>query len=99
MKITFYALADPKTGDVRYIGVTRKSLDERLKSHISDCHTRLQQPVSRWVKHLVEDRNQKPLIIQLKQEETETYEGIEKARREIVRHLKKRKYPILNSGV
>jgi len=32
--IKIYSLEDSKTGEIRYIGYTKKSLDERLKNHI-----------------------------------------------------------------
>lgn len=36
MTHSIYALIDPRTGDIRYIGQTIKSLDSRLSKHLTD---------------------------------------------------------------
>lgn len=33
-----YALSDPRTGELRYVGKTTRSLESRLRAHVKDCH-------------------------------------------------------------
>jgi hypothetical protein len=46
-----YTLSDPRNGEVRYVGVTTRSLAERLRGHISD--TGRQDYKSRWIRSLL----------------------------------------------
>lgn len=36
VKVAIYTLADPRTGEVRYVGKTIKLLEKRLNSHVND---------------------------------------------------------------
>lgn len=54
-----YALKDPDTGEVRYIGKANCH-KKRLKSHVRDSHRR-STPVCNWVAKLVME-NKIPLI-------------------------------------
>jgi hypothetical protein len=48
---TIYGVADPRTGDIRYIGQT-KNVKARRKSHISGSCSGKTLPVSRWERKL-----------------------------------------------
>lgn len=45
-----YALVDPRTGGIRYVGSTAKQLAHRLTDHISSKHGKA--PRHRWIKEL-----------------------------------------------
>lgn len=49
MEIIIYSLSDPRDGYVRYIGMTSKTLEFRLKKHLHDKSNWLKR---RWVKEL-----------------------------------------------
>ncbi len=74
----FYKLSDPLDGDIRYIGVTARSLDERIREHIRDTKgSRGQSLLYRrniftWIDELLLD-DRTPSIIQL--EELRTIEN------------------------
>tara|TARA_R110000765_G_scaffold26628_5_gene64920 strand:- start:4980 stop:5624 length:645 start_codon:yes stop_codon:yes gene_type:complete len=58
--IKIYTLADPYTLEIRYVGITSKSLKERLSnhwSHISQNNHRVN-----WIKSLRSKGNKKPII-------------------------------------
>ncbi|MGW2936067.1 GIY-YIG nuclease family protein [Streptomyces sp. NPDC001156] len=48
-----YTLSDPRSGEVRYVGVTTRSLAERLRGHISDAGR--QDHKSRWIRSLLKE--------------------------------------------
>jgi hypothetical protein len=56
-----YGLADPRTGEVRYVGRTIQSLRDRLLHHLSHAH-RQQTYVHRWIVSL---GNNRPAIFEL----------------------------------
>ena len=61
---TIYALVDPSTKSVRYIGATSQSLAYRLSGHVSD-RFRLTNRCSEWIRRLVESGTKpeiKPLL-------------------------------------
>lgn len=58
-----YALIDPLTDEIRYIGYTSKSLEKRLKSHIYDCN-RTKSHKTNWIRSLL-NKGLKPIIKQL----------------------------------
>ena len=58
-----YALIDPLTDEIRYIGYTSKSLEKRLKSHIYDCN-RTKSHKTNWINSLL-NKGLKPIIKQL----------------------------------
>jgi len=74
--IKIYALTDPISGEVRYVGQTYRRLDIRLKEHIYDC---IRRPRSshkvNWIKLLI-SKNQLPNIILL--ESVKNNEVVEK---------------------
>lgn len=52
---TVYALADPSTGEVRYVGATTKEPRIRLSGHMADARQPSpERVVSRWIKKLAE---------------------------------------------
>src|SRR3990167_5855648 len=61
--VTVYALTDPESHDVRYIGVTRRPLEIRLKEHLRERDKRY---VTNWIKSL-QSRNLIPDILEIEQ--------------------------------
>lgn len=59
-RIIIYDLSCPLTGDIRYIGKTSRTINERLTQHISDVN-RKKNHVQCWIKSLI-DNNLKPII-------------------------------------
>lgn len=52
MKATIYALVDPNTHQVRYVGRTRKTINQRLKHHIASAKSGVKSPVYDWIRSL-----------------------------------------------
>jgi hypothetical protein len=48
-----YALTDPRTGEVRYIGMTVRTLKARLRDHLRDL--RREDHRTRWIRSLIAD--------------------------------------------
>ena len=49
-----YALLDPRTREIRYVGFTSRTLEERLSNHVSDCfHSKTH--CANWIKSLLKD--------------------------------------------
>lgn len=46
-----YALKDPRTNEIRYVGITKKTVDERIKDHLKMAKTN----PNRWVYHWIND--------------------------------------------
>jgi hypothetical protein len=56
MRFTIYTLADPRTGEVRYVGMTSRTVEQRLREHLKDGRTR--KGVSHrlhWLRQLVSE--------------------------------------------
>ncbi len=52
---TIYALRDPRTNEVRYVGATQLSLTTRLEFHLADIHRQNQgSPRVQWLRELAE---------------------------------------------
>jgi len=53
-----YALFHPATWEVRYVGVTRKSIEQRLAEHVwkarRDLNSSVSTPLGRWINKLAE---------------------------------------------
>lgn len=47
-----YTLADPRSGEVRYVGCTIQKLDVRLRIHLTNCQ-REQSPKAAWLRELL----------------------------------------------
>lgn len=56
-----YALLEPSTGEIRYIGKARNSL-QRFKGHMRD-RVRRDYPVYRWINKLVAEGKEPDLIV------------------------------------
>ena len=50
-----YVLVDPRTGLIRYVGKTVRSLDDRLRGHLADAKRRSTRRVARWINTLLRD--------------------------------------------
>lgn len=59
-KVNIYTLSDPETNEIRYVGQTVKSLNNRLSSHIWDCK-RVKNHRTNWIKSIL-NRNLRPKI-------------------------------------
>ena len=51
--ISVYALADARTGTVRYVGQTRFTPEERLRRHLKDARGGNRLPRNRWIRSLL----------------------------------------------
>jgi hypothetical protein len=71
MGCTIYALVDPRTSRVRYVGFTRGKLELRIQQHLTGCGQPL---ISAWVAELAQFAG--PIVIVL-----ETVEGQSRAAR------------------
>jgi len=54
MEFKIYTLNNPITNEVRYIGYTSTSLEERLRHHIKDCKYKKSRKVN-WIKKLISE--------------------------------------------
>lgn len=61
MNLSIYKLMDPITSEVRYVGITKHQIEERLKGHIKMARRGKPFPVCRWIRLLMK-QNLKPLI-------------------------------------
>lgn len=95
MHIHIYALRDPRTRQYRYVGQTRKSLEERLRSHVRDAQSRPFWEAAGWVKGL-HDVGLRPEIVPLESWPALDYDGVEKRKREWAALLAQQGHPILN---
>lgn len=52
-----YALLDPNTSEVRYVGQTVQTLRERLRNHVMDARRRSESsaPVYAWIRGILEN--------------------------------------------
>lgn len=68
MKINclIYALIDPNTNEIRYIGQTTKSLQYRLNQHINNAKYNIPGHLYNWIRNLIKN-NKIPNIILLKE--------------------------------
>lgn len=61
---TVYALLEPNSDTVRYVGCTKKTADQRLKMHLSCARRRqLGPPVTQWVRWLLANGKQPDVCI------------------------------------
>lgn len=52
-KILIYYLSDPISGEIRYVGQTSKTLEERLKIHLRDANYKKNNRRVSWIKSIV----------------------------------------------
>lgn len=74
---TIYSLTDPTTKQVRYIGKTVKSLDSRLKRHLSNYYLQTSTRKINWIKSL-KKKGLKPTIQEVDVVETKDWEWAER---------------------
>jgi hypothetical protein len=55
MLATIYALVDPRTNYVRYVGWTKNSLKKRLSDHISDARRGIENHKCKWIRKLLSE--------------------------------------------
>lgn len=62
-KCKIYTLADPNTGEIRYIGQTVRTLERRLKCHIDESRKRIYEHNHRlnWIRNL-DKKGLRPII-------------------------------------
>lgn len=51
--LRIYALSDPRTGEVRFVGTTRYSIAQRLYQHLTHARAGAHTAVSRWLQELL----------------------------------------------
>jgi len=66
MTHTIYALADPKTFQVRYVGRTSQKPSRRLVHHLSAARRGVSQPVYDWLRSIAPAR---PILVVLQEVE------------------------------
>ena len=64
--VSIYVLSDPRTGLVRYVGKTARSIDRRLYEHVCAARNdyRPHSPIMRWIKKLCAE-NLRPLVCEI----------------------------------
>jgi len=72
MKATIYALVDPNTYQVRYVGQTRTSIARRMQTHRYRARQRRATPVSEWIASLLP---QHPVVVILQEDIEYTVTG------------------------
>ncbi len=77
-KFTIYVLCDPETEAIRYVGITRFELSERLTEHVKESNYHQKSHRHKWIRSLFK-RGLRPLIRKI--DETD-----EKHRNERERH-------------
>lgn len=65
MNVTIYALCEPDTSEIRYVGKTCFPLEKRLREHLADAR-RLRNHRDKWIAALSR-RGLKPLIVAIEQ--------------------------------
>jgi len=60
MNVFIYCLSDG-SGNIRYIGKTKKYLKQRLYSHIKECNTTRKSHKINWIKSLL-NKGVRPII-------------------------------------
>ena len=98
MKIPkLYVLKDPTTNEIRYVGITIRSLKERLSGHISDakCRPELNYHKINWINSLL-DKKLLPVIELVKE-----FETINEAKQAEIDYIKeyKIKYNLTNCTI
>jgi hypothetical protein len=87
MKCKVYVLKDPTTDEIRYVGITTRTLEQRLRGHLRDVIARpdLNYHKIAWIKHL-----QKGGLIP-KIEQIDEFDTIEEAKEAEVDYIAKYK--------
>jgi hypothetical protein len=61
VRVTIYALRDPRTGEIRYAGKTKARLPQRLREHLKPSSLRSHTHKNYWLRDLLA-AGQKPMI-------------------------------------
>lgn len=64
MNYKVYTLEDPITSEIRYIGITKQTLNQRFTKHLNDAKLNKHNHKVHWLKKLLKNNN-KPLIKEL----------------------------------
>ena len=75
MKI--YTLKDPNTDEIRYVGVTTTTLNQRLSAHIYDAKHKKGRHVLNWIKTVL-NTNKRPIIELLEEVDDAVWEIMER---------------------
>ena len=70
---TIYALVDPQTREVRYVGQTRQKLEVRLENHMLCARKDYPYPVYDWIRSLAPAKPI-PVVLQRIEESTHVYD-------------------------
>jgi hypothetical protein len=93
MAVTIYTLSDPRTGEVRYVGVTHGRLNQRLSTHLADGKANQKSHRSHWIGALLKS-GLRPVIAAI---ETVT-DGTAFAReREVIAEYRLRGFRLVNN--
>lgn len=93
--ILIYTLNDPITNEVRYIGITSKTLKERLRHHLKDANVfKLKSHKKYWIRQLL-DKGMSPIIVLL--ETCNDYESGLKREIELISEYKSLGYNLVNN--
>jgi hypothetical protein len=97
MKTKVYVLRHPETKDIRYVGITTKSLEERLRRHLGDVTSRpdLNYHKICWLKSIL-NKCLLPII-----EQIEEFENVEEAKEYEIEYIAKYKkiYDLTNATI
>jgi hypothetical protein len=61
MKVNVYRLVDPRNGAVRYVGVTRRTIQYRCRGHIKEAEAGHKSHKCSWIRQLL-GRGLRPLV-------------------------------------
>jgi GIY-YIG catalytic domain/NUMOD1 domain len=92
-KYTLYVLKDPETLEIKYVGITTKSLRERLSGHMKESKRYTHRYKCKWVNSLTE-RGLKPLIEHL---EFCTEDNWEEREKFYIKDFKEKGYKLTNT--
>lgn len=70
MKHIIYALVDPQTRQVRYVGRTSQTLKQRLGHHLTAARRNVQKPVYAWIRSIAPET---PIAVILQEVEYSRY--------------------------
>lgn len=88
MRRAIYALTEPGTGDIRYVGIANDPV-RRFKEHLHESKTRPSFPVQHWIRMLL-DANTLPVLLVIEWTEYADRE------REVIRDMRAAGHQILN---
>lgn len=75
---TIYILQDPRTEQVRYVGVTRQQIRRRLSGHLAEARRGDNTHRSRWIRALLTE-GVEPVVVSLFKAEPDAWQEMERA--------------------